>query len=113
MNNLVFSPIPLNELEVLIQNSVTKALNQSNVSHHGQQSETDRLFTVKETAGFLNLSIPTIYQLVSRGELPVNKKRKRLYFLHSELISWAKQGRKLTNAEIAAESVNYLKTSKK
>jgi len=60
-------------------------------------------FSVSEAANFLSLSIPTIYGLVQRADIPVNKKGKRLYFSKPELIEWVKSGRKKTNLEIASE----------
>lgn len=71
------------------------------------------LMSVIETAEFLNLSVPTIYGLVQRSEIPVNKKGKRLYFLKSELTAWVKSGRKMTQSEIESTADQYLKTRKK
>lgn len=112
MKNILLTPIRLDELENLIENSVTKALRKNAITNTRNQSDTNQLFNVKEAAKFLNLSVQTIYLMVSRGDIPVNKKNHRLYFLKSELTDWIKQGRKLTNDEIEKESVNYLKTKK-
>lgn len=68
----------------------------------------EQLLTVKEAAGFLNLSVPTIYSKVSRGELPVMKRGKKLHFSSIELMQYLKDGRKLTNSEIETEADNYL-----
>lgn len=74
-----------------------------------QQSETpEQLLSIQEAAKFLNLSVPTIYSKVSKGELPVMKRSKRLYFSRAELLEYIKTGRKKTNAEIATEANNYL-----
>lgn len=73
----------------------------------------ERLLTVQETADFLSLSVPTIYSKVSRGELPVMKRGKRLYFSSTELLEYLKDGRKKTNAEINAEAHTYLRTNKR
>lgn len=75
----------------------------------GEQPETDELLTVQDTAKFLSLSVPTIYTLISRGELPVMKRSKRCYFSKVELINYLKQGRKKSFAETASEADNYLK----
>ena len=112
MNELFLSPIKLNELEILIQNSVKKALNESTQTTTGQP-DTEQLLNVKEAAAFLNLTPYTLYGLVSRGEIPVNKKGKKLMFLRSELIGWVKSGRKKTSSEIEAEAVNYLRPTKR
>ena len=71
--------------------------------------QTEQLLTVKEAADFLHLTVPTIYTKVSRGELPVMKRSKRLYFSSTELLEYIKEGRKKTNAEIEAEAESYLK----
>lgn len=73
----------------------------------------ERLLTVQETAEFLSLSVPTIYSKVSRSELPVMKRGKRLYFSSTELLEYLKEGRKKTNAEIEAEAHTYLRTNKR
>jgi excisionase family DNA binding protein len=74
---------------------------------------TEKLLTVKQAAEFLTLSVPTMYSKVSRGELPVMKRGKRLYFSRKELLAYLKAGRKKSNAEIEAEANKYLLTNKK
>ncbi len=69
----------------------------------------DKLLTVKDTAKFLSLSVPTVYSLISKGELPVMKRSKRCYFSQSDLIDYLKAGRKKTVSEIAADADEYLK----
>jgi excisionase family DNA binding protein len=54
----------------------------------------EKLLNVQEAAQFLNLTVPTIYCKVSRGELPVMKRSKRLYFSSTELMEYIKEGRK-------------------
>lgn len=75
--------------------------------------EADQLLTIQQAAEFLKLSVPTVYGLVSRSELPVNKRGKRLYFSKQELTDWVKSGRKKTQAEIQAEANAYLLSKKK
>jgi excisionase family DNA binding protein len=69
----------------------------------------DQLLTIQQTAEFLSLAVPTIYSMVSRGELPVMKRSKRLYFSRIDLMNYLKQGRKKTLAETASEADQYLK----
>lgn len=66
------------------------------------QPEQSELLTIQQAADILKLSVPTIYGLVSRAEIPYAKKGKRLYFSKQELLDWVQSGRKKTNAEIAA-----------
>lgn len=68
----------------------------------------DQLLTIQQTAEFLCLAVPTIYTMVSRGEIPVMKRSKRLYFSRIELINYLKQGRKKTIAETASEAEKYI-----
>jgi len=77
-----------------------------------EQPQQDELLTVQDTAKFLSLSVPTIYGLISKGELPVMKRSKRCYFSKVELIDYLKQGRKKTLAETASEADQYLKSKK-
>jgi excisionase family DNA binding protein len=74
--------------------------------------EPEKLLTIQEAARFLNLSVPTIYSKVSKGELPVMKRSKRLYFSSTELMAYVKDGRKKSNAEIDAEAESYLSNIK-
>lgn len=68
----------------------------------------DKLLNVPQAAEFLSLAIPTVYSMVSRGEIPVMKRSKRLYFSTVELTDYLKQGRKKTNSEVEAEAVHLL-----
>ena len=83
------------------------------LKHQPKQVESteqpEQLLTVQEAASFLNLTVATIYSKVSKGELPVMKRSKRLYFSSAELMEYLKEGRKLTNAEIEGEADTYLK----
>ena len=82
-----------------------------NPKEQGVQPVKDEFLTVQDTAKFLSLSVPTVYGLISKGELPVMKRSKRCYFSKVELINYLKDGRKKTNLEIETLAKNY--TSKK
>lgn len=69
----------------------------------------EQLLTIQEAAEFLSLTVPTMYSKVSKGELPVMKRSKRLYFSRTELMEYLKDGRKKSNTEIEAEAKTYLK----
>ncbi len=73
----------------------------------------EQLLTIQEAAIFLSLTVPTMYSKVSKGELPVMKQGKRLYFSRTELMEYIKEGRKKTNAEIDHEAKAYLLSKKK
>ncbi|UJH91693.1 helix-turn-helix domain-containing protein [Antarcticibacterium sp. 1MA-6-2] len=80
-----------------------------NKSRQHPTEQPEQLLTVQDTAVFLSLSVPTIYSKVSKGELPVMKRSKRLYFSRKELLEYVKGGRQQTNAEIESEANLYLK----
>lgn len=73
----------------------------------------DQLLTIQQAAEFLNLTVPTIYSKVSKRELPVMKRSKRLYFSRTQLMEYVKEGRKKSNVEIEAEANQYLTTKKR
>lgn len=108
MTDILFTPIRLSELEILITNSVEKALKNHTTSSKEKSEFEEEIFNIDEAAEFLNLKNPTIYSLVSRGELPVMKRSKRLYFSKLELINYLKQGRNKTNSEIESEAKHFL-----
>jgi excisionase family DNA binding protein len=66
------------------------------------------LLTVKQTADFLDLSVKTIYNLISRQELPVTKRGKRCYFFRQDLIDFLKSGRRYTLSEIANGGISAI-----
>jgi excisionase family DNA binding protein len=107
MNDVLFTPIRLNELEALIQNSVEKALRQQ-PKETGNQPEPEMLLTIQEAGEFLKLKVPTLYGLVQRATIPVCKRGKRLYFSKQELTEWIKAGRKKSLAETESEAINYI-----
>lgn len=64
----------------------------------------DQLLTVDQAAAFLTLAKPTIYAMLSRGELPNLKRGKRVYFQKSDLLNYLKEGRRKTYQQIKAEA---------
>lgn len=114
MQAVTITQISTTELETLIEGSLRKIL----LSQQAVESKpTDELLTVEDTAKFLHLSVPTIYGLIHRGQLPVMKRSKRCYFSKKELIEYLKQGRRKTiaeqDSEIQGERDAYLLTKKK
>jgi len=111
MTDILFTPLRLNELEQLIQNSVEKAL-QAHI-FPDTTKQPDKLLTIEKAAVLLSLTVPTMYSKVSKGELPVMKRGKRLYFSQYELDAYIMSGRKKTNAEIEAQADAYLSANDK
>ncbi|WP_276133053.1 helix-turn-helix domain-containing protein [Polluticoccus soli] len=75
--------------------------------------ETDEVLTIQYAAELLSLSVPTIYGLVSRKDIPYSKKGKRLYFSRLDLLDWIKSGRHKTNTEIASDADQYVSTRRR
>lgn len=72
----------------------------------------DELLNIQQTAELLQLSVPTIYSKVSRQEIPVMKKGKRLYFSKFEILDWIKSGRIETIDEIEENASDILLNKK-
>ena len=100
------------QLSNLIQSSVRKVLEETPHQKAEPTDQPEQLLTIQQAAEFLNLTVPTMYSKVSKGELPVMKRSKRLYFSRTELLEYLKDGRKLTNTEIEQQADQYL-TNKK
>lgn len=112
MHNVVLSPIDpeilINTITERVTENILKAVKLETV----QTKQPEQLLTVQEAANFLNLTTPTIYSKVSRGELPVMKQGKRLYFSSVELMDYLKAGRKKPYDEIQLEADRYFKQLK-
>lgn len=98
METLSFDQLPQAVAQIYDKLNKIEALLERKDSQPDQ--EPDQLLTVKDAAEFLSLSVPTVYTLISKGELPVMKRSKRCYFSKLELINYLKEGRKKTNTEI-------------
>ena len=110
-DTLTFDQLPMAVTKLIQEISSLKQELLANLTNKPAQ-ETDQLLTIQEAAEFLNLSVATIYSKVSRGELPVMKRSKRLYFSRIELTNYLKTGRRKTNYEIALEAAKYLSDKK-
>lgn len=116
MHDILLTPIRLSELEMLIQNSVRKVLQEGHYSPLPISSElNDQPITIQEAASFTNLAVPTIYSLVNRKQIPFFKRSgsKRLYFLKSELRTWLLEERQKTVSEIAQNAIQAVRTRSK
>ncbi len=98
---------PFEEIDSRLKN-IESLLLELKFSPKAKQSETDMFLTIQQAAELLNLAVPTLYSKVSKGELPVMKRNKRLYFSKKELIEYIKSGRKKTFLEIEEDAVNSL-----
>lgn len=101
------------QLGALIQKSVREALRETPPQTGEPTGQLEQLLSVQEAANFLNLTVPTIYSKVSKGELPVMKRSKRLYFSSLDLREYVKAGLKKSNVKIEAEAEAYLAYTRK
>tara|TARA_R110002012_G_scaffold313517_1_gene525175 strand:- start:2792 stop:3130 length:339 start_codon:yes stop_codon:yes gene_type:complete len=107
----VFFNVPLSKLEPIFKRWIKEAQAEIKPAA-GDTAQDEQLLTVQEAAQFLSLTVPTMYTKVSKGELPVMKRGKRLYFSSIELIEYLKEGRRKSNSEIQKEAETYLNSKK-
>ena len=91
MKQFNFTQVSEEELASLIDRSVKKALNQLEKP---------------------DLTKPTLYSKVSKGEIPFMKGSKRLYFSREELLNYIKEGKRMTHNEVKNNVSDFL-TSKR
>ncbi|MBW6480971.1 MAG: helix-turn-helix domain-containing protein [Bacteroidales bacterium] len=106
MNDLTFEKLP--QAVTQIYDKLEKIERLLEAQHNVDRIDSDKLLTIREAAEIIHLSVPTIYGLVQRQEIPVCKKGKRLYFTQKELTHWIKSGRKKTVEEIQSEASQYM-----
>jgi excisionase family DNA binding protein len=113
MDKTVFISLPIEDLQTVIIDCVNSCLKNNEQESKTPADQPEQLLTIQEAAEFLSLTVPTMYSKVSKGELPVMKRGKRLYFSRTELLEYVKTGRKKSNAEIEQEAKAYLSNNKK
>lgn len=107
MENLTFEQLP--EAVTRLTKEVSE-LKQFLINKSEQQpiQQPEKLLSIQEAGELLNLTVPTMYSKVSKGELPVMKRSKRLYFSRTELIQYLKAGKRKSSEEIESEADAYL-----
>ncbi|THD66827.1 DNA-binding protein [Robertkochia marina] len=113
MHNVVLSPIDPEQLINSIAERVSKNILKDLEGITSTSEPSDQILTAEEAAKFLNLQLPTIYSKVSRGELPVMKNGKRLYFSKADLIAHLKGSRSKSFSEIEKDAESYFINKKK
>ncbi len=113
MENVVFTNLSIPEIRQLFRQELETYFEANKQPEQPTTEQPEQLLTIQEAAKFLHLSVPTLYSKCSKGELPVMKRSKRLYFSRTELLDYLKEGRKKSNAEIEAEAKAYLSNNKK
>lgn len=113
MSKTVLISLSIEDLETIIIDCVNSCLRNNKQESKPPTDQPEQLLTIQKAAEFLSLTVPTMYSKVSKGELPVMKRGKRLYFSRTELLDYLKDGRKKSNAEIEAAAEAYLLNNKK
>ena len=111
MEALTFEQLPTAVTLLTKEVSELKALLLKNSDQQPSQPQ-DELLTIQQASELLNLSVATLYSKVSKNELPVMKRSKRLYFSRTELIEYLKAGKRKSSAEIEADADVYLSNKK-
>lgn len=106
MDNLSFESLPITVARLCEKIDNFERLLQSKFSENA--NDADELLTVQGAASFLHVKVPTIYGLISKGELPVMKTGKRCYFSKAELLEYVKSGRISTKAEINGGAESFV-----
>ena len=107
MSQLKFVNLP-EAVEMLIAkiDQLEKSLKELNLQTKHETQQT--LLSVQQAAEFLNLAVPTVYSMVSRGMLPHMKRSKRLYFSKEDLMAYIRAGRHKTYAEIRSSALDCI-----
>jgi len=92
MDKIVLISLPIEDLQTVIIDCVNSCLRNNKQESKAPTNQTEQLLTIQEAAKFLSLTVPIMYSKVSKGELPVMKRGKRLYFSRTELLEYVKQG---------------------
>jgi len=108
MNVFTFDQLPQAVSEISVKLDSIERLIRKNIDEPSQPAQ-DEFLTVLQVAELLNLSVPTIYGLVHKKDIPVCKRGKRLYFSKLEIRDWIRTGRKTSLAETEQATDNYIK----
>ena len=90
----VFFNVPLSKLEPIFKRWIKEAQTEISPLRVEPTDKPEQLLTIQEAAEFLNITVPRLYSKVSKGELPVMTRSKRLYFSRTELLEYIKDVRK-------------------
>ena len=90
-NDLTFNDLPQVVAQLAGEISTLKNLIEE-IRDTSQKTEPDELMTIKQAGEFLDLTVQTLYNKVSKNEIPFMKREKRLYFSKEQLIDYLKQG---------------------
>lgn len=114
MENVILSPIPIEELESRLDNRIQISLQKllSSALSKNVQSEDHDILTFKEGCKFLNIAEATGYAKVSKREIPFLKKGKFIYFSKKQLTDWLHSGQRKTIEQLEDDARKIVSGSK-
>lgn len=86
MNDILLTPIRLCELEILIQNSVERALFENNKKQTTTQSP-EEFLTIQQVSKLLGISLVTIHKWKKQGKIKFHRFGSRIRFRKSEVLN--------------------------
>ena len=110
MQNLVLTQLSVPEIRQLFRETLETFFAEKNLLQN--RTEADEIGGIDLAVKITNLAKPTIYGLASDRQIPHSKRGKRLYFSRNELLQWLTDGKRKTQAEIAAEAANFQSNQK-
>ena len=85
MQNLIFSPIPIDELKILFSEIVRNEIQKNNISTPPPQKETE-FITRQETAQILGISLPTLNEWTKQNIIPGYRIASRVRYKRAEIL---------------------------
>ena len=110
-NSLTFNDLPQVVAQLAGEISTLKNLIEE-IRDTSQKPELDELMTIKQAGEFLHLTVQTLYNKVSKNEIPFMKRGKRLYFSKEQLMDYLKQGSNEMQSDIDKEVNEFLSNKK-
>lgn len=105
--SLFLTSFSVPELKSLLRQELADFFEQKKaIDQHCQ--EEDQFLTIKEAAKLLKYSVPSIYRLISKNEIPNLKRGGKILFNKKELLAWAQEGRRKTITEITEDAEKHL-----
>lgn len=88
--------------------NILSDLTQRIYSTKEKENTINEILNVEQVAKYLYLSVPTIYGLIHRREIPHYKVGKRLYFKKDEILELIQKRKVKTIEEIEQDALNSL-----
>lgn len=97
MDSITYNDLPqaVTNLQETV-NDIKRILLQS---PNRQIPEHEILLPVQDVAKLLKISVPAVYDLIYKGNLPSNKRSNRYCFYRSDILNYIKAGEKTTISE--------------